>query len=161
MIKTNYFSNLVCTPFTLGPNGLENDETIVSSAKMTLTFDVDNSSAYSTRNSNGDILFSITMSCSNLDFLKNCIGTSNSPNIYRKLSTEKDFSGINANLTNKALDETEKTIEYSITTAMESNSGTTNFRIEIPINDNNIKTYYASDSANMPLFRFTLTGKAS
>ena len=92
VIKTNYFSNLVCTPFTLGPNGLENDETIVSSAKMTLTFDVDNSSAYSTRNSNGDILFSITMSCSNLDFLKNCIGTSNSPNRYRKLSTEQDFS---------------------------------------------------------------------
>ena len=160
MIQTNYFSNLTYVPFKLGKDGLEEDYIIVNSSKLQLTFDIDNEPAYKTKDTNGNINFILSFYCSSSNFLTTYIGKETTPTLLKKLSTDTNYETINEDYTK--LSDTDQTIEYTITTGLNINSGKTNFIFDIPIvdSDNNIGTnFYSSVVSRSLFFGFSLKGQ--
>ena len=160
VIQTNYFSNLSYVPFKLGKDGLEEDYIIVNSSKLQLTFDIDNEPAYKTKDTNGNINFILSFYCSSSNFLTTYIGKETTPTLLKKLSTDTNYETINEDYTK--LSDTDQTIEYTITTGLNINSGKTNFIFDIPIvdSDNNIGTnFYSSVVSRSLFFGFSLKGQ--
>lgn len=132
-------SNDNLTTFHLGPDGLVEDETIVTKSSIVASFQIINSVAYNISN-NGNFNFETILECSNQEFLTNHITYSNI-----------DIVTI-SNTPNKINNQIINDIKINI-----SSSGITNVKLTYNVNDNsnNIYTYYS----NKPTFNFKLRSK--
>lgn len=127
------------TMFFLGPDGLVEDETIVSSSKIIARFHIINSVAYNISN-NGVFNFESILECSNQEFINTYISY-----------TSIDVLPI-SNTSNKVNNKIINDIKINV-----GSSGTTKIELTYNVNDtsNNIKSYYS----NKPTFNFKLRGK--
>ncbi|MCI6789206.1 MAG: hypothetical protein MR606_05150 [Mollicutes bacterium] len=127
------------TMFFLGPDGLVEDETIVSSSKIVAKFHIINSVAYNISN-NGVFNFESILECSNQEFI----------NTYIEAPT-LDVLPV-SNTSNKVNNKIINDIKINV-----GSSGTTKIELTYNVNDtsNNIKSYYS----NKPTFNFKLRGK--
>lgn len=132
-------SNDDLTTFHLGPDGLVEDETIVTKSSIVASFQIINSVAYNISN-NGNFNFETILECSNQEFLTNHITYSNID-----IAT---ISNTHNKINNKIIND----IKINI-----SSSGITNVKLTYNVNDdsNNIYTYYS----NKPTFNFKLRSK--
>lgn len=127
------------TMFFLGPDGLVEDETIVSSSKIIARFHIINSVAYNISN-NGVFNFESILECSNQEFINTYISY-----------TSIDVLPI-SNTSNKVDNKIINDIKINV-----GSSGTTIVNLTYNVNDtsNNIKSYYS----NKPTFNFKLRSK--
>lgn len=132
-------SNDDLSTFTLGPDGLIEDETIVTKSTIIASFQIINSVAYSVSN-NGNFNFESILECSNQEFINTYITYSNI-----------DISYI-SNTPNKVNNKIINDIKINI-----SSNGITNVKLTYNVNDNsnNIYTYHS----NKPTFNFKLRSK--
>ena len=132
-------SNDDLTTFYLGPDGLVEDETIVTKSSIVASFQIINSVAYNISN-NGNFNFETILECSKQECLTNHINYSNI-----------DITTI-SNTSNKISNKIINDIKINI-----SSSGITNVKLTYNVNDNsnNIYTYYS----NKPTFNFKLRSK--
>ena len=127
------------TMFFLGPDGLVEDETIVSSSKIIARFHIINSAAYNISN-NGVFNFESILECSNQEFINTYIS-------YTSIDIP-----IISNSSNKVDNKIINNIKINV-----GSSGTTIVNLTYNVNDtsNNIKSYYY----NKPTFNFKLRSK--
>lgn len=132
-------SNDDLTTFYLGPDGLVEDETIVTKSSIVASFQIINSVAYNISN-NGNFNFETILECSNQEFLTNHITYSNIDIVTISNTSNK--------INNKIIND----IKINITS-----TGVTNIKLIYNVNDdsNNIYTYYP----NKPTFNFKLRSK--
>lgn len=132
-------SNDDLTTFYLGPDGLVEDETIVTKSSIVASFQIINSVAYNISN-NGNFNFETILECSKQEFLTNHITYSNIDIAI--------ISNTHNKINNKIIND----IKINI-----SSSGITNVKLTYNVNDNsnNIYTYYS----NKPTFNFKLRSK--
>lgn len=145
IINKNYFSLAKedITMFSLGPNGLVKDETIVNSSTINVIFYIDNVYAYPTTEL-GNLNFEIVLSCSDSTFLSTYVG---SPTVAGSLSA-------NTSRTNLELI---TDIRYKIV-----ESGQTKVAVEYVVTDvadANGKTMADFYYVNKPNFSFEIIGK--
>ena len=158
VIQLDFFSNFQYQSFTLGQDGLVVDETIVPSAPLIITFDLNNELAYSNIDESNNFNFSITLVCSNESFLSNCIKTAPSQILSQKQSGENTYTTANTTIAVDSSNSDTTAIKYLATYQPVIDTGVTNFQLNIIITDNNIKNYYNSESRYMPQFQITLSG---
>ena len=84
----DYFTIKSINMFSLGPDGLVEDNTIVSSSKIEITFIIDNKRAYDNSN-NGLINFETTLTCTDSNFLSSYI---NGPTVENSTKIESTFT---------------------------------------------------------------------
>lgn len=127
------------TMFFLGPDGLVEDETIVSSSKIIARFHIINIAAYNISN-NGVFNFESILECSNQEFINTYIS-------YTSIDIP-----IISNSSNKVDNKIINDIKINV-----GSSGTTIVNLTYNVNDtsNNIKSYYS----NKPTFNFKLRSK--
>ena len=127
------------TMFFLGPDGLVEDETIVSSSKIIARFHIINIAAYNISN-NGVFNFESILECSNQEFINTYIS-------YTSIDIP-----IISNSSNKVDNKIINDIKINV-----GSSGTTIVNLTYNVNDtsNNIKSYYS----NKPTFNFKLKSK--
>lgn len=145
IINKNYFSleKEDITMFTLGPNGLVKDETIVDNSSIDINFYVDNSSAYPTTEL-GNLNFQIVLSCSDSTFLSTYVSnptidgslSANTSRTELQLITDIKYKIVESGLTKIA-------VEYIIT----------------DVTDTNGKTMADFYYTNKPNFSFEIIGK--
>ena len=145
IINKNYFSLAKedITMFTLGPNGLVKDETIVNSSTIDVSFYIDNINAYPTTDL-GNLNFEIVLSCSDSTFLSTYVSN---PTIVGSLSTNTSRTDLQL-ITD---------IKYKIV-----ESGQTKIAVEYVITDvtdTNGKTMADFYYTNKPNFSFEIIGK--
>ena len=137
---TNYFIIGNINMFSLGPDGMVEDNTIVSSSTIEAIFYIDNSLAYSSSNS-GSLSFEVHLSCSNSIFLTSYIS---GPTIINSTSVSSSVSG----------SDLASSVVYTI-----SNSGTTEIKVIYAVKDAaNSDGKYMADLyySNKPTFSFSV-----
>ena len=137
---TNYFIIGNINMFSLGPDGMVEDNTIVSSSTIEAIFYINNSLAYSSSNS-GSLSFEVHLSCSDSIFLTSYIS---SPTILNSTSVSSSVSG----------SDLASSIVYTI-----SNSGTTEIKVIYNVKDAaNSEGKYMADLyySNKPTFSFSV-----
>ena len=138
--NTNFFTIDTVNMFSLGPDGMVKDDTIVSSSTIEAIFYIDNSLAYSSSNS-GSLSFYVHLSCSDSTFLTSYIS---SPTIDNSTSVSSSVSG----------SDLASNVVYTI-----SNSGKTKIKVVYDVNDaKNSDGKYMADLyyANKPTFSFSV-----
>ena len=137
---TNYFVIGNINMFSLGPDGMVKDNTIVSSSTIEAIFYIDNSLAYSSSNS-GSLSFEVHLSCSDSIFLTSYIS---GPTIVNSTSVSSSVSG----------SDLASSVVYTI-----SNSGTTEIKVIYDVKDAaNSDGKYMADLyySNKPTFSFSV-----
>ena len=137
---TNYFIIGNINMFSLGPDGMVEDNTIVSSSTIEAIFYIDNSLAYSSSNS-GSLSFEVHLSCSDSIFLTSYIS---GPTIVNSTSVSSSVSG----------SDLASSVVYTI-----SNSGTTEIKVVYNVKDAaNSDGKYMADLyySNKPTFSFSV-----
>ena len=138
--NTNFFTMGTVNMFSLGPDGMVKDDTIVSSSTIEAIFYIDNSLAYSS-SSSGSLSFYVHLSCSDSTFLTSYIS---SPTIENSTSVSSSVSG----------SDLASSVVYTI-----SNLGTTEIKAVYAVNDTaNSEGKYMADLyyANKPTFSFSV-----
>lgn len=136
--NTNFFTMGTVNMFSLGPDGMVEDNTIVSSSTIEAIFYIDNSLAYSSSNS-GSLSFEVHLSCSDSTFLSTYIGTN--PSVLNSVSINNSLSGNTLS----------SDVTYTIT-----NTGTSTVTITYQVTDDGtMNTYYS----NKPTFTFAVRSK--
>ena len=126
--------------FSLGPDGMVKDNTIVSSSTIEAIFYINNSLAYSSSNS-GSLSFEVHLSCSDSIFLTSYIS---GPTIVNSTSVSSSVSG----------SDLASSVVYTI-----SNSGTTEIKVIYAVKDAaNSDGKYMADLyySNKPTFSFSV-----
>ena len=137
---TNYFIIGNINMFSLGPDGMVEDNTIVSSSTIEAIFYINNSLAYSSSNS-GSLSFEVHLSCSDSIFLTSYIS---GPTIENSTSVSSSVSG----------SDLASSVVYTI-----SNSGTTEIKVIYDVKDiANSEGKYMADLyySNKPTFSFSV-----
>ena len=137
---TNYFIIGNINMFSLGPDGMVEDNTIVSSSTIEAIFYINNSLAYSSSNS-GSLSFEVHLSCSDSIFLTSYIS---GPTIENSTSVSSSVSG----------SDLASNVVYTI-----SNSGTTEIKVIYAVKDTaNSEGKYMADLyySNKPTFSFSV-----
>ena len=137
---TNYFVIGNINMFSLGPDGMVKDNTIVSSSTIEAIFYIDNSLAYSSSNS-GSLSFEVHLSCSDSIFLTSYIS---GPTIVNSTSVSSSVSG----------SDLASSVVYTIL-----NSGTTEIKVIYDVKDAaNSDGKYMADLyySNKPTFSFSV-----
>lgn len=137
VISNNAFNISNVETFSLGPDGLVEDFTIVDTSTIKAQFTINNSVAYKLSNS-GNLSFSIALGCSNSTFLSTYIGTT--PSVT-------SVSG-SSSITSSGL--TEDRIVTSLTCTI-SDTGTTSITATYTVTDDGTIKSYSSDK---PTFSF-------
>ena len=138
--NTNFFTMGTVNMFSLGPDGMVKDNTIVSSSTIEAIFYIDNSLAYSSSNS-GSLGFEVHLSCSDSIFLTSYIS---GPSIVNSTSVSSSVSG----------SDLASSVVYTI-----SNSGTTEIKVIYAVKDTaNSEGKYMADLyySNKPTFSFSV-----
>ena len=126
--------------FSLGPDGMVEDNTIVSSSTIEAIFYINNSLAYSSSNS-GSLSFEVHLSCSDSIFLTSYIS---GPTIVNSTSVSSSVSG----------SDLASSVVYTIL-----NSGTTEIKVVYAVKDTaNSEGKYMADLyySNKPTFSFSV-----
>ena len=126
--------------FSLGPDGMVEDNTIVSSSTIQAIFYINNSLAYSSSNS-GSLSFEVHLSCSDSIFLTSYIS---GPTIVNSTSVSSSVSG----------SDLASSVVYTIL-----NSGTTEIKVVYAVKDTaNSEGKYMADLyySNKPTFSFSV-----
>ena len=137
---TNYFIIGNINMFSLGPDGMVKDNTIVSSSTIEAIFYINNSLAYSSSNS-GSLSFEVHLSCSDSIFLTSYIS---GPTIVNSTSVSSSVSG----------SDLASSVVYTIL-----NSGTTEIKVIYAVKDAaNSEGKYMADLyySNKPTFSFSV-----
>lgn len=137
VVNMSFFKSLTVQSFTLGPDGLVEDYTIVSSTSFKVIIEIDNEKAYDASN-NGNITFQINLTCSDQDFLQTYIGN---PTITNSTSLTSEKNG--------------DTLTTSVTYPISNNIGTTTMTVIYTVTDDgNINAY----NSNKPTFDIKVGG---
>lgn len=137
----NIFTNLSVTMFSLGPNGLVEDYTIVSSSSIKAVFYINNSLAYDITNE-GSLSFNISLSCSDATFITTYIGN---PTVTNSSSVQSST--------------TESTITSNVTFQINNNAGLTQVIVVYTVTDKvDDNGNYMADLyySNKPTFSFSV-----
>lgn len=132
--------------FNLGPDGIVEEETIVTKSTISASFQIINNVAYNISN-NGNFNFETILECSNKDFITTYISYSN---------IISNDNNINLNVINITSNKVDNKIINNITLSI-AYSGVTKVKLIYNVNDNsnNINTYYS----DKPTFNFKLRSK--
>ena len=136
----NYFIIGNINMFSLGPDGMVEDNTIVSLSTIEAIFYINNSLAYSSSNS-GSLSFEVRLSCSDSTFITSYIS---GPTIVNSTSVSSSVSG----------SDLASSVVYTI-----SNSGTTEIKVIYAVKDAaNSEGKYMADLyySNKPTFSFSV-----
>lgn len=145
VVNKNYFTlaKSDITMFSLGPNGLVKDETIVNKSSISIDFYIDNVNAYPTTEL-GNLNFDVILTCSDRTFLSTYISE---PTIEGSLSMNTSRSEL----------QLVTDIKYKIT-----ESGQTKINVQYAVTDvanTEGKTMADLYYANKPNFSFEIIGK--
>lgn len=133
--NTNFFTMGAVNMFSLGPDGMVKDDTIVSSSTIEAIFYIDNSLAY--ENSNAGLLdFTAELSCSDSSFISTYIG---------KTPIVSNSTSVNTSLSDNILS---SEISYIVTNT-ETSTVTITYQVT---DDGTMNTYYS----NKPIFTFAV-----
>ena len=126
--------------FSLGPDGLVEDYTIVTSANISIEFYINNALAYEFTN-NGILSFNMTLSCTDQNFINTYIA---SPTINNSINVESTFID----------NELNSSVQYEI-----SSVGTTTVNVTYEVTDvGDTNNMYMADLyySNKPTFSFSI-----
>lgn len=126
--------------FSLGPDGLVENEQIVTVSSIVANVSIDNSIAYDASN-NGVLNFEVVLSCSDSTFLST----------YISKPTIENLTALNSSISGK---EIISDVSYTVS----GNSGSTSVVVDYTVNDKN-KNMASQYYSNKPTFSFEIRSK--